>query len=206
MRDFSPAAKAIEKNLDAMTPATSEGLAREFEELVSNSRYLEYVGNSKLQAQLEDIQSEILKTGDLRVAVLRSVRDQVPVQDWDTHLKSILIDETRVDDGNSVRVEAGAVIPSELLQSWAFTKEANIKPLDSPNQRIYTFVLAPERIENELRNLAARQDVDVEGFSEPDDKSIDIVLRIDLVGHEGDLKSADVRLPRIERPAIYETR
>lgn len=206
MRDFSPAAKAIEKNLDAMTPATSEGLAREFEELVSNSRYLEYVGNSKLQAQLEDIQSEILKTGDLRVAVLRSVRDQLPVQDWNSHLKSILIDETRVDDGNSVRVEAGAVIPSELLQSWAFTKEANIKPLDSPNQRMYTFVLAPERIEEELRALAARQDVDVEPIFEPDDKSIDIVLRIDLVGHEGDLKSADVRLPRIERPAIYETR
>jgi hypothetical protein len=206
MRDFSPAAKAIEKNLDSMTPATDEGLSREFEELVSNSRFLEYVGNSKLQVELESIQSEILKTGDLRVAVLRSVRDQLPVQDWNSHLKSILIDETKVEDGNSVRVEAAAVIPSELLQSWAFSKEANIKPLDSPNQKIYTFVLAPERIENELSALAGRQDVDVEPIFEPDDKSIDIVLRIDLVGHEGDLRSEDVRLPKIERPAIYETR
>lgn len=198
MRDFSPAAKAIAKNLDSITPATSEALADEFETLVSNSNYLEFIAGKKLINELKNIQSQILKTGDLRVAILRPIRDQDGVRDWDLHLKSILVDETKVSDSGSNRDESLGILPSERFQAWSFSKAANISALESPAEKLFSYVLVPERIEQEIKGAAKPDEVEIERIEESEDKSIDIVLRIDIVGVKGDVKAIDVRLPKIE--------
>jgi hypothetical protein len=190
MKDFTISAKAIAGELDDVTVGSSDALILEFERLIRDENFLRSIGAAKLRENLSDIQSKILHTGNLMVRTTHPSKPGGDVAEWDSHLRSVLVDQ--VARSNSSSLSNSSELAIENLQDWAFRKEA--RHSNDHTAKVFTYVSAPARLSGSLSNSRGYQN-QIESSDQTADKSIELVLRMDIVGLTDFLSVRDLLMP-----------
>jgi hypothetical protein len=136
-----------------------------------------------LERESGEFQKQILETGHLKVKISRPFNVSRNKVEWDEHLKSILLDSS-----------SNSALPNEYMQSWPFTRESITS--EGFDGKVATFVSGSQRVVEWVEQH--RSDVET-SISEPDEeRKIDLVLRVDLVGvRDSQLTVEHIKIPNL---------